>query len=83
MRVRVLFFGLLKELVGKEQRVMELTPGATAGELIDLCRAQTSKQSEVWTTLAVAVNQEYRSRSALLAEDDEVALLPPVSGGRR
>ena len=81
--MRVLFFGSLKELVGKEQGVMEVTPGATAGDLIDLCRAETSKQSEVWTRLAVAVNEEYRSRSAVLAEGDEVALLPPVSGGSR
>lgn len=83
MQVRVLFFGLLRDLVGAEQRVVELAPGASVGHLLDLCRAQTSKQSEVWTRLAVAVNQEYASRSAVLAEGDEVALLPPVSGGGR
>lgn len=83
MQVRVLFFGLLKELVGAEQRVVEVGPGASVGDLLDLCRAETSKQSEVWTSLAVAVNQEYVGRATVLAEGDEVALLPPVSGGGR
>ncbi len=82
MRIRVVCFGVLRELVGVQQREVEVGPGATVGELLDVCRAETSKQSEVWTSLAVAVNQEYASRSAVLAEGDEVALLPPVSGGR-
>lgn len=82
MQVRVLFFGLLKDVVGASQRTVEVTPGASVGELLDLCRGKTSKQSEVWMRLAVAVNQEYASRSTVLAEGDEVALLPPVSGGR-
>ena len=36
-----------------------------------------------WTSIAVAVNQEYVQRSAVLREGDEVALLPPVSGGSK
>ncbi len=82
MLVRVLFFGVLKDLVGAEQQVLEVEHEASVGDLLDVCRDQTSKQSEVWTRLAVAVNREYASRSKVLAEGDEVALLPPVSGGR-
>ena len=82
MQVTVLFFGVLKELVGAERRRLEVAPGASVGELVGVCAARASKQSEVWTSLAVAVNQEYVSRATVLAEGDEVALLPPVSGGR-
>jgi molybdopterin converting factor small subunit len=35
----------------------------------------------LWRSLAVAVNREYASQAAVLCDDDEVALLPPVSGG--
>lgn len=82
MRVTVLFFGMVKELAGTERRTLEMAAGASVMELVGVCAAQASKQSEVWTSLAVAVNQEYVSRATVLAEGDEVALLPPVSGGQ-
>ncbi len=44
-----------------------------------MCRS--GARGDVWGSLAVAVNQEYAGRERLLAEGDEVALLPPVSGG--
>jgi len=81
MRVNVLYFGTLKDLFARERDTLDLPDGATVDSLISLLRGQTSKQSEVWRTLAVAVNQEYAAVSTLLSEGDEVALLPPVSGG--
>lgn len=81
MRVNVLYFGTLKDLFACERDPIDLPEGATVDALLSLLRAQTSKQSEVWRTLAVAVNQEYAALSTRLHEGDEVALLPPVSGG--
>jgi len=84
MRVNVLYFGTLKDLFASGRgagEVIDLPDGATVGSLLSLLRAQTSKQSEVWRTLAVAVNQKYAALSTVLCEGDEVALLPPVSGG--
>ncbi len=81
MRVRVLFFGVLRDLMGAAERDFEMTTGATAGDVVSLCeRGKT--ESALWRSLAVAVNQEYAGRERALAEGDEVALLPPVSGGR-
>ena len=82
MQVTVLFFGMLKELAGAERRTLEVPVGTSVVELVGLCAVQASKQSEVWTSLAVAINQEYANRATVLAEGDDVALLPPVSGGR-
>ena len=81
MRVNVLYFGTLKDLFASEREPIDLPDGATVDALLSLLRAQTSKQSDVWRTLAVAVNQEYAALSTTLCEGDEVALLPPVSGG--
>ncbi|HUZ94316.1 MAG TPA: molybdopterin converting factor subunit 1 [Edaphobacter sp.] len=81
MRVNVLYFGTLKDLFASQRDPIELPDGATVDLLLSLLRAKTSKQSDVWRTLAVAVNQEYASLSTTLREGDEVALLPPVSGG--
>ena len=79
MRVRVLFFGVLRDVVGAPERALEVAAGATAGEVLEICRA--GAEGGVWRSLAVAVNQEYVGRDRVLGEGDEVALLPPVSGG--
>jgi molybdopterin converting factor subunit 1 len=81
MRVNVLYFGTLKDLFASVGAPVDLPDGATVDSLLSFLRAQTSKQSDVWRTLAVAVNQEYAALSTTLREGDEVALLPPVSGG--
>lgn len=81
MRVNILYFGTLKDLFTLEQEPLDLPPEATVEALISLLRARTSKQSDIWRTLAVAVNRDYVTSATVLCEGDEVALLPPVSGG--
>jgi MoaE-MoaD fusion protein len=81
MRVRVLFFGRLKDLAGKSSDVLELADGASVRDLLEHYAAQAPRLKESLPSLAVAVNQEYSGPETLLKPDDEVALLPPVSGG--
>jgi molybdopterin converting factor small subunit len=89
MRVRLLYFGVLRErLGGGPEETVELLEGATVGELIEILRGRTSNNSTgngadegLWRSVAAAVNREYSSLAVVLREDDEVALLPPVSGG--
>ena len=83
MRVRVLYFGVLKELLGAEQEEANLTDGCAVADLIKSIEARGRIRQDLWSSIAVAVNQEYVSVSVLLREGDEVALLPPVSGGAR
>ena len=81
MRVEILYFGVLKDLFVEEREPLELAGGATVEVALCLLRLRASKQSDVWKTLAVAVNREYAGRDTVLQDGDEVALLPPVSGG--
>jgi molybdopterin converting factor small subunit len=92
MRVRVLYFGVLRELFGVSDEVAELSDGAMVGDLLRHLRVRTSNTAmgdkaafglddRLWRSLAVAVNREYGSQSVVLRDGDEVALLPPVSGG--
>jgi molybdopterin converting factor subunit 1 len=81
MRVRVLYFGVLKDAVGRGQEEMELADGASVGDLVRGCRARGSLAAGLWDSIAVAVNQEYAKDGDVLKDGDEVALLPPVSGG--
>ncbi len=82
MRVNVLYFAMLKDIFGREREAVELPEGATLLMLVDMLRAKGGAAAgRVWDAMAVAVNQEYARLDVVLREGDEVALLPPVSGG--
>ena len=77
MRVRVLYFGVLKDAFGRASDGLELAEGASVADLLRVVRGAEG----FWDSIAVAVNQEYAKSSDVLKEGDVVALLPPVSGG--
>jgi MoaE-MoaD fusion protein len=84
MRVTLLAFGMLRDLLpsaGPAGIPLDLPPGATVRELLDCCQSLVSDHSVPWASIAVAVNRDYAHSSHPLADGDEVALLPPVSGG--
>ncbi len=81
MRVTVLFFGVLKEMLASESQKLDLAPGATVDAVLDHFQALLPEQAKLWSALAIAVNRTYAARGAALQDGDEVALLPPVSGG--
>jgi molybdopterin synthase catalytic subunit len=81
MRVRVLFFGMLKDAAGKSSDEVELEEGALVRDLLAHCEARIPRLKESLGSLAVAVNQQYSGADTKLNANDEVALLPPVSGG--
>jgi molybdopterin converting factor subunit 1 len=81
MRVKVLLFGMLKELLSSDSQTLELPQGATVDAVLGHYRELLPTQPKLWSALAIAVNQNYAKANCLLHEGDEVALLPPVSGG--
>jgi molybdopterin synthase catalytic subunit len=81
MRVRVLFFGILKDLVGNASESLEMQDGATVADVLMHYETQIPRIRELLPTVALSVNQHYSDPGTLLGDNDEVALLPPVSGG--
>ena len=81
MRVRVLFFGQLKDIVGLAEDFAELSEGARVEDLFERYGRRFPKLAEFRASIAASVNQEYAPWRAPLATGDEVAFLPPVSGG--
>jgi molybdopterin synthase catalytic subunit len=80
MHVRILFFGVLKDLAGKATDTVDLTEGATVRDVLRHY-GQLPQMKDALASAAVAVNREYAGLATVLKEEDEVALLPPVSGG--
>mmetsp|Transcript_4109 Transcript_4109/g.4703 ORF Transcript_4109/g.4703 Transcript_4109/m.4703 type:complete len:83 (+) Transcript_4109:374-622(+) len=82
MKVKVLFFAKARELVETSGIDLELDEGADTTKLTDLLKEKFPKLIEILPRIALSLNQEYLDESgAALKEGDEVALIPPISGG--
>src|SRR5260370_10453433 len=81
MRVRVLFFGQLKEIVGRGEDYAELMDGARLEDLFASYGKRYPKLAVFRHSLVASVNQSLVDWASPLAVGDEVAFLPPVSGG--
>lgn len=79
MTIKVRLFAALREMAGSSE--VDAT-GRTAGDLVDeLSERYGERFAKVAAVGSIVVNGERADRSTPVAEDDEVALLPPVSGG--
>jgi MoaE-MoaD fusion protein len=81
MRVRVLFFGILKDLSGRAEEAIELPPRATVGDVFEALCERFGTLAERRSSILFARNGEFVKANELVSENDEVAFLPPVSGG--
>jgi molybdopterin converting factor subunit 1 len=81
MNVNVKFFAVTRDIVGTHQLVFNLNEGSTTNDLFEHLVKQYPKFSEWKPFIRVAVNQEYVTQEIILTDEDEVALIPPVSGG--
>jgi len=81
MRVRVLFFGRLKDIVGKAQDEAELTDGTRVEDLFARYGRHYPELAGFRNSVVASVNQEFADWRTALGAGDEVAFLPPVSGG--
>jgi len=81
MTIRVLFFGLLKDVCGRAEDVVEMPGGSTLRSVFDHYAAQFPRLTDMARTTVLARNHEFAAPEEPLADGDEVALLPPVSGG--
>jgi molybdopterin synthase catalytic subunit/molybdopterin converting factor small subunit len=79
MQVHILPFGILKDALGPSATRFDLPEGATVAELLD--RLSALEPAPPLRGIAVSVNAEYATAGHILHDNDEVGLLPPVSGG--
>jgi molybdopterin converting factor subunit 1 len=81
MHVRVLFFGRLRDIVGKSAEDAELSEGARVEDLFARYGRSFPELARFRPSVVASVNQEFAEWRAPLSAGDEVAFLPPVSGG--
>jgi molybdopterin converting factor subunit 1 len=81
MRVRVLFFGMLKDIVGSAEEQLNLSEGAKLESIFEHYAGRFPRIREMASSIVLARNHEFSPVSAHVSEGDEIAFLPPVSGG--
>lgn len=81
MLVRVLFFGMLKDLVGRPADESEFSDGATLATVFNHYAERFPRLRDLASSIVIARNQQFADPSHAVADGDEVAFLPPVSGG--
>jgi molybdopterin converting factor subunit 1 len=81
VHVRIRLFARLREIAGDAELLRELPDDATASTAWEALTAQFPDLSPYKRLISCAVNEEYAKLSTPLQEGDEVAFLPPVSGG--
>ncbi len=81
MTVQVLCFAQAREASGFQQQAVTLPTGTTAEDLLEQLAATHEKLGPLIAVTCLAINQEYATATQVLQDGDEVALIPPVSGG--
>ncbi len=81
LKVRVLFFASWKDTTGRGEAELELPPGATTRDALEAVVARWPELAPRAAHVALAVNQTYADGDRPLADGDELAIVPPVSGG--
>jgi molybdopterin converting factor subunit 1 len=81
VRVRLLYFAVLRDITGKSEEIIELPDGARAQEIWNRLRNRHDQLAGYEKPPMTAVNESYVSADQLLRDGDEVAFIPPVAGG--
>ena len=81
MRIRVLYFAVFREQIGREDDVVELAAGARVRDAIAALAARHAAIDRLRGRFRIALNQEFADDDRALADGDELALIPPVAGG--
>lgn len=81
MQIRVCYFAVLRELVGLREEEIEVAEGADIAELLRVLAQKYPSLGSIVGRVAIARNHQYAEPHVVLREGDEIALLPPVSGG--
>jgi molybdopterin synthase catalytic subunit len=81
MRVKVLFFGMLKDIVGSAEEQLTVADGAQLRSIFDHYAGRFPRLGQLSSSIVLARNHEFSDASVCVTDGDEVAFLPPVSGG--
>jgi molybdopterin synthase sulfur carrier subunit len=81
MKIKALFFAACRDIVGNRELDLEVGEGSQVEDLKNVLLVKYPELATINNVLSIAVNAEYVDGNAILNPGDEVAFIPPVSGG--
>ena len=81
MRVRLLYFAVLRDVTGKAEELVELEEGTRAADVWRRLRESHGALREYVQPPMTAINESYADPDQVLRDGDELAFIPPVAGG--
>lgn len=81
MKVRLLYFAVLRDITGKSEAEVSLREGTRAGDVWQSMRRDYEQLAEYQQPPMIAINQTYATAETQLRDGDELAFIPPVAGG--
>ena len=81
MKVRLLFFAVLRDIAGTDMRELAVDEGTTARDVWQSLRNEFAKLADYTPPPMIAVNESYADPETILRDGDELAFIPPVAGG--
>jgi len=82
MQVRLKLFSILRQKLGQDEIFLDLQPGTRVEDLLAALAARQPDIAPLLPNCLIAINRQYVPRNHVLTAGDEVAVIPPVSGGK-